>query len=154
MVRFVDKICSRQCQWRLTSAELPQAWWAPALCFCSAVCSLSPGLFHQQVSNYLRGSHDSVSVWLFVVLPRICCRRIGVHPSPEPQDIALNQGHVSGLPVVFLCQLFENNNNPRPGRPENKVQSKEWESGASIHWCQLKLTANFFASRFHPEALS
>lgn len=60
----------------------------------------------------------------------------------------------SRRPVVFLCQLFENNNNPRPGRPENKVQSKEWESGASIHWCQLKLTANFFASRFHPEALS
>lgn len=156
MVRFVDQICSRRCQGRLTFAELPQAWWAPMLCFGSAVCRLSAGLFHQQVSNYRRGCHESVSVW---TPPQRFSQSAadGVRPSPEPRDNALPGPRLraaSRRPVVFLCQLFANNNTPHPGRPENKVQSKERESGAAIYWRQLKLAANLFAWRFYPEALS
>lgn len=85
----------------------PAGLMSAGLCFGSAVCSLSAGLFHQQVSNYRRGSHDSVSVWtpprrLFVVLAHICCRRSGVHPSPEPQDNALKQGHVQKACRIFV----------------------------------------------------
>lgn len=156
MARFVDQICSRRCQRRLTSVQLPQARWAPVLWFGGAVCSLSAGRFHQRVSNYRRGSHDSVSVPTppqdSAVLSHGCCRPIGVPPSLELQNNVAKQGarpgSAPGRPVVVLCQPSENNN-PHPGHPKKQVPIM-WESSAPIYWCQPKLTADFFTSQlFH-----
>lgn len=158
MVRFADKTCSRRCQWRLTFAELPRAWWAQG-CASAALCAVCPQVCFINrcqiiaavpMTQSVFGPVHGGSLWF----SHTSAADAAVCIPHRSRRIMLWSRGTSRRPVVVLCQLFENNNNPHPGRPENKVQSQEWESGAPIYWCQLKLAANFLASRLCPEALS
>lgn len=134
-------------------------------CGWSAPCAVCPRLcLVNRCQIVAAGSHDSVGV-------RTTSTAIGVRPSLEPGGgggLCFETGARPRSTSLFFTSTFVfvtffffflfwgENNNPHPGRPENKVQAKERESGAPVCWCRLTLTGNFFTSPFffYAEALS